>query len=649
MYFKNPDVLYLLFLLIIPILVHLFQLQKFVKTPFTNVAFLQKIKLETRKSANIKKWLILATRMLVFLSILLSFSQPYLGTKNTNKKQDIFIYLDNSLSLNTKGKRGDLLKIATQDIIKFAPTDKRYTLQTNNKFYTNINYDNLKKKLLSLKNTSKTTTITTVIFKKIVNQNKETKTLNESILISDFQNTYANNFTNVTPLYSTVKLQSSVKNNLSIDSLYVKDKNFENTTIAVNIKNEGKAKKNIPIAIYSKNKLISKQTISIKKNETKEVLFNCKDKALILGKVTITYNDTFKFDNTFYYSQNKKDKIRVLSIGNPSNFLPKIYSNNEFNYQNKKLKKVNYNKISNQDLIILNELKVIPNTLINRLISFSNKGGNIVIIPNKNSEITNYNSFLNKLGKISLKSKIKDTLNITSINFSHPIFKNVFLKKIENFQYPKVNSYFPISSNNEQSILTFQNTLPFVTQIKSNIGNLFLFSSTLSKNNSNFLKSPLIVPLFYNFGTMSKKTPKLYYRLDQDHEIDVSVKLNKEGVLSLRGRNLNIILPQQSYQSKISIEIKDHLTNAGFYHVTHKKDTLQTLAFNNPKSESSLQFFDPNTLKNSEYKLKNKSSIKEAFSEIDKKNKVQWLWKWFLALAIVSLLLEILILKFYKP
>ena len=43
MQFKNPEILYFLALLIIPILVHLFQLQKFVKTPFTNVAFLQKL------------------------------------------------------------------------------------------------------------------------------------------------------------------------------------------------------------------------------------------------------------------------------------------------------------------------------------------------------------------------------------------------------------------------------------------------------------------------------------------------------------------------------------------------------------------------------------------------------------------------------
>ncbi|MDB4710079.1 hypothetical protein OAF18_05030, partial [Flavobacteriaceae bacterium] len=41
-------------------------------------------------------------------------------------------------------------------------------------------------------------------------------------------------------------------------------------------------------------------------------------------------------------------------------------------------------------------------------------------------------------------------------------------------------------------------------------------------------------------------------------------------------------------------------------------------------------------------------SIKELFTEINEKNKVQWLWRLFLTIAIVSLLLEILILKFFK-
>ena len=111
MQFKNPEIFYFLALLIIPILVHLFQLQKFVKTDFTNVAFLQKIIQQNRKSSQIKKWLILATRLLLFLAILFTFSQPYFSNKKASLKQHNFIYLDNSLSTNSEGKKGNLLKI----------------------------------------------------------------------------------------------------------------------------------------------------------------------------------------------------------------------------------------------------------------------------------------------------------------------------------------------------------------------------------------------------------------------------------------------------------------------------------------------------------------------------------------------------------
>ena len=110
MQFKNPEILYFLALLIIPILVHLFQLQKFVKTPFTNVAFLQKLVRETRKSFRLKKWLILCVRMLLFTAILFSFSQPYFSNKHVNKNQHTFIYLDNSLSTNSIGDKGNLLQ-----------------------------------------------------------------------------------------------------------------------------------------------------------------------------------------------------------------------------------------------------------------------------------------------------------------------------------------------------------------------------------------------------------------------------------------------------------------------------------------------------------------------------------------------------------
>src|SRR5690606_7710856 len=111
MQFKHPELLYALFLLIIPILVHLFQLRKFQKTPFTNVAFLQKISLQTRKSSRLKKWLVLFTRMLALTFLIFAFAQPFLPAKDASAgTTETVLYIDNSFSMQARGAKGPLLE-----------------------------------------------------------------------------------------------------------------------------------------------------------------------------------------------------------------------------------------------------------------------------------------------------------------------------------------------------------------------------------------------------------------------------------------------------------------------------------------------------------------------------------------------------------
>jgi hypothetical protein len=649
MQFKNPEVLYFLALLIIPILVHLFQLQKFVKVPFTNVAFLQKLVQETRKSSSIKKWLILCTRMLLFSAILFAFSQPYLSNKSATKNQHTFIYLDNSLSTNIEGEKGNLLQIAAQEIIEKASKKDVYSLQTNTDFYKDISYSELKNELLKVRNTSKKLDFNT-IFLKINNLEKnKTKTSSKNILISDYQCNYNYKFTNVTPAFSAIKLTSNTKTNISIDSVFISNRNTNNFTANVVIKNQGEAKKNIPIAIFNDTKLISKQSYSIKKDALETVPFIIENQPNFLGKIQITFSDTFLFDNTFYFSLNTTKKINVLSIGKEAVFLSKIYTEDEFNFTQSSLQNVNYNSIQKQQLIILNELEQIPETLSKNILNFSNKGGDIVIIPNENSELKSYTDFLKKIANSKIESKISDSLKITTINYEHPLFKNVFKNKVNNFQYPSVQSLYPITSKNSSKVVSFENNLPFISQIKTSDSNIYILSSAINKNNSNFLSSPLIVPVFYNFGKMSFQYSKLYYYLDDENKIDIEINLEKEAILSVSNLEASFIPVQQIFQNKAKIITKDQPINAGFYYILRKKDTIETLAYNTPKQESILNFMNLNLLKENNNTIRISSSITDVFEGLNKNNEVHWLWKWFLSLAIVSLLLEIFILKFYKP
>jgi len=649
MHFKNPEILYLLTLLIIPVLVHLFQLQKFVKTPFTNVSFLHKIIQQTRQSSRIKKWLILATRLLLFSTIVIAFSQPYISNKKASVKQHNYIYLDNSLSTNTKGKRGDLLQVSAQDIIKHASDKDEYSLLTNSSFYPKKTKNELKNILLKIKNTAKKIDISTVLLKFDTEIKDKTKDLDEIILISDFQNTYKNEFTNVTPIFSAIKLTPIIKNNISIDSIFISNLNTDSFTLNVLVRNQGEPKKNIPIAIYNHSKLISKRSTSFEKNAYKTIEFKIKNQKEFTGKISSNFSDIYPFDNTLYFTLKNNQKINVLSIGKNADFLTKIYNKKEFNFNQSTPQNTDYNSISKQQLIVLNEIENIPDVLIKKMKDFSQNGGSLAIIPNRKSNIYSYNNLLKALGVGKIGAKRNSPLKITAINFEHPLFENVFSKNITNFQYPSVQSYYPIDSNNASKIIGFENDSPFISQIKNKKRTVYWVSASLERDNSNFINSPLIVPVFYNFGKLSFKNSQLFYRIGRTNKIDIETKTRENQVVRILNSENSLIPLQSKFKNKVRITTNAASLTPGFYQVLKDKDTIQTLAFNYPKEESFINFMDLNKLKKISQKGIVTGSISDVFKKINKKNQVHWLSKWFLTLAIVSLLLEILILKFYKP
>ena len=127
MQFKHPEFLYFLFLLAIPILVHLFQLRRFQKEYFTNVRFLKELSMQTRKSSKIKKWLLLCTRLLLLTLLILAFAQPYFKAKDDNNKgNEMVILQDNSFSMQAKRNKGELLKSAVQDILENTPENQPF-------------------------------------------------------------------------------------------------------------------------------------------------------------------------------------------------------------------------------------------------------------------------------------------------------------------------------------------------------------------------------------------------------------------------------------------------------------------------------------------------------------------------------------------
>lgn len=641
MQFKYPELLYALFLLVIPIIVHLFQLRKFKKVPFTNVAFLKNVAIQTRKSSQLKKWLTLVTRLLLFATIIFAFAQPYYSKNNTlNKTTETVIYLDNSFSMQAKGDKGVLLKRAIQDIITNVPENETVSIVTNSETFKNTTIGAIKNELLQLDYAPNNTSYKTAILKSKTLFSKNLNGIKNLIFISDFQ-TQNEDFNpendTLVNLYA-VKLQPINTQNIAIDSAYISKLNPTKIELTVILKNSGNPIENLPVSLFNNDNLIAKTSTAIDGNA--QVTFDLPSNEIINGELKI--NDThLKFDNSLFFNLNAPEKINVLAISNSnSNFLKRIYTEDEFQLMTYNLNNLDYNRINSQNLIILNEIATIPSSLSSVLKSFSNEGGTILVIPSKNATIESYNRFLGNY-RLGITNEITTEKRVTGINYSHSLYNNgVFEKRITNFQYPKVNSFYGLNSNSTASMLSFEDGRPFLTGNNT----IYLFTAALNAENSNFKSSPLIVPTLYNIAKNSFKIPKLYYNIGSQNSFEVKVKLQQDGVLLLKDKEESIIPKQQAFNNKVLINTDEIPMNAGILSIMNGETTLKNVSYNFSRNESNLVYQNIDNLS----KIVTSDSVAQLFDTLKSDSKVNALWKWFVIFALILLLTEMLILKYFK-
>ncbi|MEM9687024.1 MAG: BatA domain-containing protein [Bacteroidota bacterium] len=644
MQFIHPELLWGLFALSIPVIIHLFQLRKFRKEAFTNVALLERIEIQTRKSARLKKWLIFSIRILAATAIIIAFAQPYYTrNKVAIPKSEPVIYLDNSFSMQAKGSNGALLKQAVHDLIAHLPEETRFTLFTNDRHFKNTTIKALKDELLALAYAAEDITINDAILKANATSVAEKNTAKEFILLSDFQqhNTPIHIPEDSLTTLRAVKLNPQSIGNSAIDSLYISEKTPNGYKLTASLSRQDSNTLDTPVSLYNNDTLIIKASATFEENVDKtEISFDIPSEEMIKGKITVEDESGLAFDDMLYFTINPKEKINVLSINEAdATFLERIYTDEEFVLTSVPLDALDYNSIFNQNVIVLNELNTIPNALHTSLKSFRDKGGSIVVIASEELAYPSYNQLLKTLNFGVLTDRITQEKKIITIAYSHPVFKNVFEKQVQNFQYPDVKRFYTFKGN-ASSVLQLENNAPFLAEKN----NTYLFTAPLNQGNSNFRNSPLIVPIFYNIGKNSMQLPQLYYTIGNQNPIDVKTKLEKDNILTLSNAETAFIPQQQAFDNKVQLITREQPSKAGTYALRSDETTISHLSFNYSRNENILKYHTIDTLKH----ISTYTSFPQLFTGIKNENNTTALWKWFVIFALALLTIEVLLLKLFR-
>jgi hypothetical protein len=256
-----------------------------------------------------------------------------------------------------------------------------------------------------------------------------------------------------------------------------------------------------------------------------------------------------------------------------------------------------------------------------------------------NADLNSYNNLLNGLGQPIFTEFSDESKMVTEIVFDHPLLSNAFYSRVSNFQYPKMNTFFK-KSTNRNGIYKLEDGAALL----AGSNRVFTFSADITEPNSNFLKSPLIVPALYNMAKQSMRARDLYYTTGNTNTIVLKEPLSSEDIVYLKGEDYSSIPRQRVYGKYVEVQTIGEPDSDGHYRLDFKDQTLARLSYNYERTESELIYSDLSDFKN----VRSWEGVSQALMDIKSATKVKALWKWFAIFALVLLLLEMLILKYFK-
>lgn len=636
MLLKNPQMLWGLALLVIPILVHLLKLRRYRKTPFTNVRILQRLIIEANKSSRLKKWLLLLSRLGLIAALVIAFCQPFLADPRAGDPREIVVYIDNSFSMQAPNGTTSAMESAVQDLLRMLPEDAEICLITNTEQFDMQPLETLRERLLTLEFTHKRISESALSFRAASSFSEGPGFLREFWMFSDFEelDPAVLDTTGLGGIHA-VRLPGEPVANMALDTAFIRSGNSDLLELEVRVRLYGTDEAE-PLSLYNGDTLIAKTAPEILSDGRGQAVFSLTSESTLKGSIRILDNG-LTYDNKLFFSIQRPPKIKVYGIGTgPWDYLRRIYTPDEFNFEQRSLAALDYGRLPEQHLIILNELDKIPAALTRELADFLREGGSVIVIPSTMADIPSYKTLMQTIGGPGLADAIPSENRITDIRTEHPLFRDVFEGAVRDFDYPLVNSYIKLASGGLPA-LSFQNGDPFLLSR----GSLFLFSAALNEGNSNFRQSPLVVPTFYNIGRKSLPVAPLYYTIGKPAELDVEASLQGDDILRLENEAYSFVPRQEAFARKTRLRFVEEPPLAGHYELTSGDASLGLVSFNYPRTEgrnaSEDRVFPPQITK-----YENPQALVERYQN---DTRIKALWKWFVILALLFALAELILQK----
>ncbi|MFM6982846.1 MAG: vWA domain-containing protein [Chitinophagaceae bacterium] len=665
-----PSFLWALLALLIPVAIHLFNFRRYKKLIFSNVRLLRKIDRQTKSGNKLKKYLILASRLLAILFLVFAFAQPILlrkGQSLDNGKKFISIILDNSYSMNLNGNEGQLFEAAknrARAIVNAAGAGDEFNIISADMNASLLHFHGKQATLESI-DKLKISSGAHPLNDLLAVQNRTLKEKNGNKLafcISDFQSSthkIINNPVDTSIFQTWIKLPGAEHDNFSVDTCFLEspilqtgqtitltaqvsnytEKEVEGLTLELEIDGKPKGIANFNIPPYGK----SRQSLSF----TLENGGNHQCALKLPG-------DNIPNDDELYFALriNQSYKVDVISESG-ERYADAVFSDNPgFIYKKELAGSINYTALKTNDLIVLQGISNYPSGLISELKKLVQNGSTVFVFPNI-SENQGLAALCNNFN-ISVETDLyTENLKVGSLDLEHPVYKNIFEKTPKNPDLPGVSKYLSFRAQGGNTLMRLANGKPFIQDMSIGKGHFIICASALDKSWTNLQSHALFLPTLLKSAMMGSYKTTLYYQCGETKPIYTGLPYTNESGISLKGPKTAYVPEVINMDGEMILNTNGEIETAGHYDLLDKKsDTaLASISFNINRNES-----DTRTLTEQAFNDVTKNFKVETFegsseklsAEFTKSQKGISLWKWCIIFVLFFLLIEILLIRFFR-
>jgi hypothetical protein len=675
MQFLYPTFLFALAALAIPIIIHLFHFRRFKKVYFTNVRFLKEVKEETSNRSKLRNLLVLLMRCLAIAFLVFAFAQPFIPQDVEVKagQKAVSLFVDNSFSMSALSEDVPLLDKAKQrarEVIQAYAIDDQFQILTHDfegRHQRMVSQEDALSLIDEIAISPAVKPLSDVIIRQQQALNTAIAENQVSYLVSDFQKniTDIQNYTDTTLEVNLLPLQAVQERNISIDSAWfeapVQMLNQTNQLLVrvSNLSDEDADNIRLSIRYDGQTKPVGTMEIPARASVTDTVNMTINRTGWYEAELAIT-DYPVQFDDKYYLAFNVAEVVDVLVIheGVPNSYLEAALSGlSNFRLTTRTSGNLDYSSFSDYKLIVADGLTSVSTGLASELNQYATNGGNLLVFPDRNANLSAYNAFLSTFPANQLENFETQERRVGQINTEEFVFNDVFENTGANLKLPVTQGNFRLSrfsNRREEQLLTYRDGNPYLSKYRIGQGHLYLCASPLETEFNDLPRNgEIFIPMLYKMAISSGRKAKIAYTIGQDEVIEARHQTQSSDlVYKLKGQANEFIPEQRVIGSKVFLTVGNQTVDAGFYNLFRTADqSLGVYAFNYDRTESDLQYYSQGDLQSLVGEVVSVLDVNDRTvltSKIQERSQGVTLWRLCLILALVFLGVEVFLLRFWR-